>query len=179
MWRSGRCGPRQRRYPGNHYVNYNLARCLALTNPPQLDEAIRFYTAAIAARPDDTQAYTNISELLYAKGRLDDAIASSKEAIRLQPNDEKARSNLCSNLREKGELDEAIANGREAVRINPREPAYRYFLGIALFEKGETWTRRSPRFEESVRLRSDVYMAHFDLGRACSRRVSWTRPSPA
>ncbi len=60
------------RYPGDVWINYNLAEVLAGL-PARREEAVRYYTAARALRPESAH---NLGHLLDRMGRGEDAIAT-------------------------------------------------------------------------------------------------------
>jgi len=84
------------------------------SKPPQFEEAVRYYTAAIALRPDSAGLRTNLGLALKDQTKLDEAIAQFREAIRLKPDDSHAHNNLGIALKEQGKLDQAMAEFREA-----------------------------------------------------------------
>lgn len=43
-------------HPDDLWINYYLAHAHSTTKPPRLDEALRFWTAALALRPQSTSA---------------------------------------------------------------------------------------------------------------------------
>src|SRR3954451_19911417 len=53
----------QQQHPNDFWVNLNLAG--ALTDPSQLDESLRFYTAVVALRPQSTAAQNILGCALY------------------------------------------------------------------------------------------------------------------
>src|SRR5262249_25953477 len=108
----------QRRHPGDFWINFQLAHCLAERKPPQWEEAIRFYTAALALRPQSPVMHVNVGVALSNKGQLEEAIAECRQAIRLDKDFALAHSGLGVLLRDKGQLEEAIAEQREAVRLD-------------------------------------------------------------
>src|SRR4029077_12899498 len=65
----------QRYHPQDYWINYNLGRCLVRLKPPQLEEAIRYFTVAVALRPEVAQSRSNLANALTAQGRLDEAAA--------------------------------------------------------------------------------------------------------
>ncbi|HEY7423919.1 MAG TPA: protein kinase [Gemmataceae bacterium] len=97
-----------RRHPNDFWVNHELAYCLQFLRTPRLEEAIPFYTAAIALRPQSPGVHINLGYALHDKGHLDEAIAEYREAIQIQKDYVMAHLNLGYALRDKGRLDEAI-----------------------------------------------------------------------
>jgi tetratricopeptide (TPR) repeat protein len=158
----------QRRYPGDFWVNLQLAFLLKNGKPPQLEEAIRFYTVALALRPQSPGVYVNLGSALHAKGRLDEAIAEYREAIRLKQDFAGAHYNLGHALRDKGRLDEAIAAYRQALRLNKDYPKAHTNLGHVLHDKGDV-DGAIAEYREALATKQDfpeAYIAHYNLGNA-------------
>jgi tetratricopeptide (TPR) repeat protein len=155
----------QRRYPGDFWVNHQLAFLLMEGKPSQPEEAIRFYTAALALRPQSPGVYLNLGNALRAKGRLEEAEAADRKAIELKPDYTAAHNNLGNALYEKGQLDEAITEYREAIRLNKDFPEPHHNLGIALAYKGRL-DEAIAEFREALRLKQDYPGAHNNLGAA-------------
>ena len=61
----------QRAHPEDFWINYDLARSLMGAGRP--DEAVRFYSAAVAIRPRSELARRGLGEALRAAGRTDEA----------------------------------------------------------------------------------------------------------
>ncbi|MHB1426376.1 MAG: serine/threonine protein kinase [Gemmataceae bacterium] len=137
----------QQRHPDDFWINHDLAFNLHHGESPQMEEAIGYYRAAVALRPQSPGVHYNLGIALREKGQLDEGIAEYREAIRLKKDYAAAHSNLGVALREKGQLDEGIAEYREAIRLKKDLAEAHYNLGIALSEKGqfgvphEKWTR--------------------------------------
>src|SRR5262249_37989827 len=74
----------RQQHPGDFWANHILAQALYNARPPRLDEAIGFYMAAVALRPQSPGAHVNLGNALLDKGRLEEAIAEYQEAIRLK-----------------------------------------------------------------------------------------------
>ena len=101
------------------------------------DEAIRFFTAAVALRPHDAVAHNNLGNALLAKGRLDEAMAEYRKV------DTRHYNSLGGVLLKKGRLDEAIATYRQALRINKDDAAAHNGLGCACCKRAG-WTSALP-----------------------------------
>jgi tetratricopeptide (TPR) repeat protein len=77
----------RQRYPGDFWINHELAAFLSRGGPAHLEEALRYHTVAAALRPESFLAHLNLGDALAKKGLLDEAIAEFREAIRLQKDD--------------------------------------------------------------------------------------------
>jgi Flp pilus assembly protein TadD len=127
----------QRRHPNGFWVNHDLAYCLQHLRPPRLEEAIRFYTAAIVLQHQSPGAHNNLGFALHEKGQVDEAIDEYREAIRLKKDYAEPHNNLGLALARKGQLDEAIAEYREAIRLKKDYVEAHYNLGLCLVEQGQ------------------------------------------
>ena len=118
----------QQRHPGDVWVNYELGTVLEKLS--RRDEAIRFYTAARAIRPETAH---ELAHALEKRGDSDEAIAVFRDLKELAPRQRQASrlpGRRCSRRKglsqEAGEAFEAaVAAGREAIRLKPdcrREP---------------------------------------------------------
>jgi serine/threonine protein kinase/tetratricopeptide (TPR) repeat protein len=155
----------QQRHPADFWINHDLARLLAKAQPPQLDEAIAYYRAAVALRPQSAGVHLNLGVALKDKGRLDEAIAEYQEAIRIKKDYPEAHNNLGVALKDKGRLDEAIAEYQEAIRIKKDYPEAHNNLGNALGTKGRL-DEAIAEYREAIRLKKDFPEAHCGLGHA-------------
>jgi serine/threonine-protein kinase len=63
----------QRAHPEDFWINFDLARSLMGAGRP--DEAVRFYSAAVAIRPRSELALAALGDALRAAGRTDEAEA--------------------------------------------------------------------------------------------------------
>ena len=106
----------ERATPGDFWVAFELANAFDEVKPPETDEAIRYYTAALALRPDGVAAHNNLGNVLRDKGRIDEAIAELRKAVALEPDDAKAHNNLGAALHDKGRIDDAVTEYQRAMR---------------------------------------------------------------
>jgi serine/threonine protein kinase/Flp pilus assembly protein TadD len=169
----------QQWHRGDFWINHELGFALHTLEPPRLDEAERFYTAALALRPDSPGVHLNLGSVLDDKGELDEAILCFKEAIRLMPDYAMAHYNLGVVLRKKGQLDEALRCCQEAIRVKPNYADAYNGLGDVLSNKG--------KFEEAIRAHTEAVrlkpndavvhdrlaMAYVDSGRLDEAITSW------
>jgi tetratricopeptide (TPR) repeat protein len=155
----------RQRSPADFWVNFELASALTRTSPPQLGEAVCYYTAAQALRPDSVVVLDNLGGVLYDQKKWPQAEAAFREAIRINPGFAQAHYNLGSVLQDQKKFPEAEAEFREAIRINPDFAQAHNNLGSVL--RG---LKRLPEaetaFREAIRIKIDYALAHNGLGSA-------------
>jgi serine/threonine-protein kinase len=151
----------QRQYPGDFWINHHLAYFLRRLRPPQLEEAVRHYTAAIALHPHNAAAYLNLGHTLHSLQRYEEAAAAYRAAIRLKPDYGGAYRNLGDVLHKLGKLSEARGAYDTALKINPKEPLNYIQLGVSLMQEGQ-FAEALAALEGARRRMSDT---HPHLGR--------------
>jgi tetratricopeptide (TPR) repeat protein/serine/threonine protein kinase len=134
----------QRLRPDDFWLAHALARHYQEMKPPDLPEALAYYRAALALRPDSPGVVLNLGTALADAGRHDEAIAAYRRAIALKPDYAKAHNNLGKELMQQGKPEEGIAAYREAIRVQPDHVTAHVNLSRALFERGD--------LEEAVRV---------------------------
>jgi serine/threonine protein kinase/Tfp pilus assembly protein PilF len=154
----------QQRHPGDFWLNETLGLLLMHARPPRLDEAICYYTAAVALRPQSPGAHLNLGSALTDKGWNDRAIAEYQKAIGLKKDYAEAHNNLGNVLYAKGLRDEGIAEYREAIRIKKDFADAHHNLGSALRDKG-LLDESIAEYQEGIRIKKDNAYAHYGLGR--------------
>ena len=140
----------QRAHPDDFWANHNLARVLHYRERPQLDEAIRYYTAALALRQRNPGASVNLGNALKCKGELDGAITAYRDALQEHPDYAIAHEGLGLALEKKGCLDEAIAELRETIRLRNYVLDY-IILGNMLAQKG-LWDEAIAIYKQAIKL---------------------------
>ena len=122
-------------YPDDVWINYNLAEVLAEL-PSRREEAVRYYTAARALRPESAH---NLGHLLDRMGRGSEAIATFRALVKVRPTEARNIGCLATILlgrqqREEGlkTLDQAIAAARETIRRRPSDAGESHVLGYLL-----------------------------------------------
>jgi tetratricopeptide (TPR) repeat protein len=153
----------QQRFPADFWINHQLAQALTRAQPPQPEEAIGYFRAAIAVRPQSPGVHLNLGGALLHKGDLDGAIAEVREAIRLKGDYAAAHTGLGNLLEKNGQLDEAIAESREAIRLRKAYPLAHYNLGVALEHNGQH-DEAIAEYREAIRLNNEYPEAHYNLG---------------
>jgi tetratricopeptide (TPR) repeat protein len=149
----------QARHPDDFWINHQLAVFLMRLNPPQHGEAIRFYTVALALRPQNTGVHSNLAAALAAQGSIEEAIVVLREAIRLRPDTYFAYVNLGEALHRLDRDDEAIEVCTKGIALKPDLAPLHFNLGVALRGQG--------RFEEAkaaLQRGHDLGLKHRDPG---------------
>jgi tetratricopeptide (TPR) repeat protein len=129
----------QQRDPGDFWLNFELGRYYGEIKPRQLDEQVRFYSAALAIRPASTHTLINLGDALTGKRAFKEAEAAFRRAIELKPH-AVSYGGLGNTLREQRKLLEAAAAFRKAIELMPphfvqsRAQAYG-FLGLVLADQ--------------------------------------------
>jgi len=155
----------QRRHAGDVWLNYDLALCLERL--ARREEAIRYYTAARAIRPETAHV---LAHALQSRGEPEEAIAVFQDLVRLRPDNGHHLVCLGQALRARGRnqeatiaLDAGIAALRADLRRRPDDASAHGNLGVALREQGKL-DEAIASFRESIRLRPNFAQAHFNLG---------------
>lgn len=160
----------QRDHPDDFWINTTLGLTLLRTTPPQVADAVRFLSAAVAIRPDSPGAWVNLSCALNEQpGCEDEAITAAERAVELKPDYATASVNLAIALHGKHEYDKAIAACRQALAIDPENAGALNAIGNAYLE-----TRRYDdaiaEYREAVRLDPDSALYHVNLGTALTAK---------
>ncbi len=155
----------QLRFPGDAWVNYELAR--ALQRLGRRDDAIRFDTAARAIRPELAH---ELAHLLAEKGEPGESIAIFRDLARLQPGGGRHLVCLGRELQGQGQaaeaariLDRAVVVGREATRLHPDDAWAHATLANGLKDQ-DRLDGAVAEYREAIRLQPDYAMAHTNLG---------------
>ena len=137
-------------YPADFWVNIEMGNALYHQSKPL--EAIGYYRAALALRPQTLSLRYALGDLYLNLKRWDEAIAEYEQAVRLDPDNAWCHNRLGFALTWKGGRDdEAIAHTREAVRIDPNEGWFHYCLGFAL-DRTDRFDEAAAELQEAVRL---------------------------
>ena len=94
----------QRLYPGDVWLNFDLARCLERL--ARREEAIRYYMAARSLRPETAH---ELAHALEAKGETDQAIAVFQDLVRLRSKESRHLTCLGKALQDRGRNQESTA----------------------------------------------------------------------
>jgi tetratricopeptide (TPR) repeat protein/tRNA A-37 threonylcarbamoyl transferase component Bud32 len=161
------------RHPDDFWLNFELAvlrtvekyQYVEQRDRARQEEAIGYYRAALASKPDSTVACNNLAASLGVKGDMEEAIRYYRKALRLDPRHVVAHMNLGGRLSSRGDLDEGVRHCREAVRLDPTFSAAHNNLGVALLNKKDL-TGAIRHCREASRLDPTDPVPRFNLGKA-------------
>jgi Flp pilus assembly protein TadD len=163
----------QRRYPGDVWINYDLARCLELLGRRQ--EAIRYYIAVRSIRPETAHP---LGHALVRNDEIDQGIAAFQDLVRVRPGDVRTLVCLSDALLFRGRtreskaiLDDAIARLLKAIATKPKDYGIHFHLGRALLLRGKL-DAAIAEFREALRLKPDNASGHNSLAVALRQRGS-------
>ena len=157
----------QQRHPGDLELNYHLALCLEKL--ARREEAIRYYTAARAIRPETGH---DLAHALDLTGQWPDAVAIFQDLTRLRPDNGRHLMCLGQTLKKRGRsreaavvLEAAIAALRELIRQRPDDDWAHANLGSAFSSVGKL-DEALAEHRESIRLRPDEASHYRSLAEA-------------
>jgi serine/threonine-protein kinase len=154
------------RHPGDVWINYHLAEALVREQPPRWDEAVRFYTAARAARPEIAHA---LAHALEQQGKREEAIAVFEQLTRLRPDDAGHHNCLSRAYLLAGRADEAVRAGLRALDIQPGLASAHVNLGNALAHQGRH-DEAAQHYRRAADLAPDSPKGYLNLGNSFFRR---------
>ena len=129
----------QRRHPDDFWINFQLGYLLQEERPR---EAAGYLRAAVASRPESSQAQILLGRALRDAGDPDGAAAAFRAAIRLNPNRTGARD-LARALAPRGRLEEARVAWEKTLEGGPDDhgPWYGYAQLCAFLGQEEAYRR--------------------------------------
>jgi eukaryotic-like serine/threonine-protein kinase len=108
----------QQRYPEDFWINFQLGFILLKERP---QEAIGYFRAAVASRPDSSQAHIMLGRALHDAGDTDAAIVAFRKAVPLPSFNGAVAGYLARSLAPRGGLEEARALWEKALEAFPKE----------------------------------------------------------
>jgi tetratricopeptide (TPR) repeat protein len=153
------------RHPDDVWVNFALADELNRIRPPVPEEAVRYYTAARALRPETAH---DLAHVLDRIGRCDQALAIFRGQAARRPD---ARNLRCfgtclMHLGLAGEAREVLGRAvlayRDAIRLKPDDARAHYNLGVALWKLGRL-AEAEAKYRMAIRLLPDYPDVHLSL----------------
>ncbi len=159
----------QQHQPGDFWLNYQLGAFLEFEGPALKDrargnEALGFYRAAVAARPQSPAPHVALGQALWRRGRAGEAEAAFREALKRNAGYPEAHEALARFLEGRGRKAEAEAAYREALKRKADDAEAHYAFARFLERQGRK-AEAEASFHQAVRLKPDSSLAHEALAR--------------
>ncbi len=155
-------------HPDDVWVNHTLGTALEAVYPPRTDDAIRFYRAARALRPETAH---DLAHALNRRGLGDEALAVFKHLVEIQPNNGWHWGCLSTLLETRGAhtealeaMEKALPKFRETLSSRPDDIAAHINLGGVLSDVKYDFEAAATEYREALRIEPDNVKAHFGLG---------------
>src|SRR5262245_46481527 len=155
-------------HPDDFWINYDLAYAHLHTTPPQWDESLRHYTAALALRPRSHVLYLNIGVVRMSQGKNAAAMTAFMKSVELKPDFAPAHNNIGIVLTKDGKYDQAEAALQQAIDLQPAWVAPHNNLARLYIETNRT-KKAFESFDRAIEL--DPKIPHAYSGRG----VLWAR----
>jgi serine/threonine-protein kinase len=162
-------GAAQRLHPGDFWINHDLGMAYANIDPPRTEAAVRYYTAAVAIRPDSPGANLNLARALREHHRLDEASVVYRRVIALSADFANAYHGLGRTLKDKGDTDGAIRAYRQAIALDSSLAAFHFDLGNALVSQSRL-EEAIAAYKAAVQRDPNSVMVHNNLGEALRKK---------
>jgi serine/threonine-protein kinase len=130
----------QRARPQDYNANASLGFFLwVIRKPPRMEEAARFYTAALALRPHDEHSHLILAELLLNLQDHEELERVCRKALALKLKSSAAHSHrlLALAQQRQGRHAEAVDSWQAALRLKPAEAIYHFGLNFSLRSCGK------------------------------------------
>jgi tetratricopeptide (TPR) repeat protein len=105
----------QPHYPDDIWVNLQIAYYCGYVQPPQFNQAARYWSVAAALRPRNPELFFRLGAALNSARDCDGALAAFQRVIALKPDHARAYSGLGYVLRVKGNFPDALSAYKKAV----------------------------------------------------------------
>ena len=123
--------------PDNFAAQTNAAGLSAQAG--RYDDAVKFYTRADRAKPEDYETLVSLGNSLFDSERLEEAEPWYAKALALNPKDVNVRTDmgLTLLLREQPQYERAIAEFKRSLEVEPAHPQTLQNLTVAYTRKGD------------------------------------------
>jgi tetratricopeptide (TPR) repeat protein len=154
------------RHPDDIWANYELAATLVEFRPTARDEAVRYYHAARALRPETAHEF---GHLLESMSREDEALAVFADLVNRRPHDSRHLACYGNRLvawRRPDAIrifERAVAEARVEVALKPEDALAHRNLGMALMQLRKS-DESAVEYRMAIRLEPDDPLNHYLLG---------------
>jgi eukaryotic-like serine/threonine-protein kinase len=168
----------QQEHPADFWANLILGNAVLQASP---QEAISYYRAALASRPNAAVGYCAVGDALKLQNSPDQAIDYYKKALELDPGFVRAYSNVGDALQVEGQWDEALDYYRKALELDADYAWAHHNLANALQVKGGL-DEALLHYQQAIRLDPDNWQVQNGIrsillrqGRGTEVQVEWRK----
>jgi len=151
----------RRRRPGDFWLNHQLGR--ELLQLGRADEAARYFSAAVALRPDSQSARLNLGVTLGSVGRTDEAVDEYRSALAADPNNVLVHYNLAVARQQQRRYDEAEQEYKAVIGLQPPMAEAHNNLGVLLKYRGRLDDALA-EYRAALAIDPDLALAHCNIG---------------
>ncbi len=144
------------------------------TNPPNLKEAIEFFTQASKLKPEMFYPQYSLGQIYESQGKYKEAAAAYKLATTLKVDELNGESvagayfNLGNVYAIMNDHPQAITTYREVITRLPTAHTPHYNVGLSLATLGKH-KEAVEAFKEAIKIKPDYWEAHYNMGVAHSK----------
>jgi len=140
---------------------------VVLSRRGRLDEAIEFWTRAVARDPNNIDAQINLADGLTEQDRLAESLDHYRAAVRLDPQRFNVRLTLGQNLHHLGQYDEAIEQLSAAARLHPLDAMAESHMAAACQQR-ERFAEAAEHYRGILKRQPDFVPALMGLAVVCA-----------
>jgi serine/threonine protein kinase/Tfp pilus assembly protein PilF len=157
----------QLHHPGDFWINFfqGVFLLAGFGQPAHPDEAVGYFRAALAVRPERFEVLVLLGIALDKQGKTAEAIGTIRMALRRQPDWAQGHNFLGLALEKQGQAAKAMAAYRLAIKFKPDFADAHFNLGWLLFEQGK-WAQAVAANRMAIKFNPDFAGAYTNLGRA-------------
>jgi tetratricopeptide (TPR) repeat protein len=155
----------QLEHPNDFWLNEELGLSLIHLKSPRAGEAVGYFRAALALKPDSPGGLLNLGNALREQGDVPGALAAYQKAITLKADYAEAYDNLGVAKRDQGDLAGAIAAHQKAITLKPDHALAHNNLGTALIDQDDL-PGAIAAFQKAVILKPNYAEAQYNLSLA-------------
>jgi eukaryotic-like serine/threonine-protein kinase len=124
--------------PEDFQLSMACANYYEMMQPPKWNEAVQYWSVALAIRPDDARARKSLALCYVKQGRVGEAFACCRKAIELDPKLASAWSARGAVYSELRQWDKALADDSKAIELDPKLVTAWANRGIAYANLGQS-----------------------------------------
>jgi tetratricopeptide (TPR) repeat protein len=131
-------------------------------------KALNYFQEAVAAHPDDSNAWFGLGNCYIGLEKPEEAIDAYRQVIRTDPANANAYYNLGLYYRQIGRYEVALKTFQDALEVDPKHIPARFEMGEVLGRMGRSEEEKQA-YTDIIAQAPKFYPAYFRLGLVCNR----------